>query len=126
MNSFCVRGMEILDLNLLDFGCDSYITEGDGEKLTQSSYLARAYAYHWPYMGDLLEYLESDWSRKERRCGSLGSSHKTTSVPVRCQNELPLTVDCAAVQTMIVLPSGCLELGSLSHAEHASEQEIPR
>lgn len=106
--------MEILDLNLLESGHDSYIIEGEREKSTRSPYAARAYTYRWPYVGDLLEYLGSDWSRKERRCSSSGSSHKITSVPVRCQNELPLAVDCAAVQTMIALPSGCLELGSLS------------
>jgi len=72
------------------------------------------YIHHWPYGGDVLEYLGSDWSRKERQRRSSGSSHKITSIPVRCQNELPLTVDCAAVQTMIVLPFECMQLGSLS------------
>lgn len=67
------------------------------------------------HMGMLLEYLGSDWGKKDRQHSSSGTSHKITSVPVRCQDELLLTVDCAAVQTLIVLPSGCLELGSLSH-----------
>lgn len=107
--------MEILDLNLLDSGRVSYIIVGEGEKLTQSPCPTRDYSHRWPYVGVLLEYLGSDWSRRERQCGSSGSSHKITSVPVRCQNVLPLAVDCAAVETMIVLPSGCLELGSLSH-----------
>lgn len=74
---------------------------------------AGIYTHNWPYGGDVLEYLGSEWSRKERRCRSSGSSHKITSIPVRCQNELPLAVDCAAVQTMIVLPFGCMQLGSL-------------
>lgn len=67
------------------------------------------------FMGMLLEYLGPDWGKKDRQCSSSGTSHKITSVPVRCQDELLLAVDCAAVQTVIVLPSGCLELGSRSH-----------
>lgn len=69
--------------------------------------------YNAGHMGMLLEYLGSDWGKKDRQCSSSGTSRKITSVPVRCQGELLLAVDCAAVQTVIVLPSGCLELGSL-------------
>lgn len=51
MNSFWVRGMEILDLNLLDSDHYSYIIEGEGEKWTQGPLFSRSYTHLWPHCG---------------------------------------------------------------------------